>query len=88
MNELEIIETKNIKNLIFTIRGREVMLDSDLARIYGYSQGVKALNQTVRRNIERFPESFYFQLTKEEFLNLRSQIVTANTNLNKVRSLP
>lgn len=77
MDELEIIDTKNINKLIYTIRGKQVMLDSDLAKLYGYSQGVKALNQTVKRNTARFPKSFYFQLTKNEYYEiLKSQSVT------------
>lgn len=74
MNELEIINNKKIESMIYKIRGKEVMLDNDLAKLYGYSQGVKALNQTVKRNIERFPENFYFQLTKEEYLNILRSI--------------
>ena len=66
--------TGNIKSLIKEIRGQQVMLDKDLAMLYGVE--AKALNQAVKRNIERFPEDFRFQLTKEECL--RSQIVTLN----------
>lgn len=68
-----------IKNLIYVIRDRQVMLDSDLARLYGVE--TKALNQAVKRNAERFPEDFMFQLTKEECL--RSQIVTLNEGRGK-----
>jgi len=60
-----------IENKIYTIRGLQVMLDSDLAELYGVP--TKALNQAVKRNIERFPEDFMFQLTKEEVENLRFQ---------------
>ena len=67
---------ENIENLIHVIRGKQVMLDRDLARLYGVE--VRALNQAVQRNIERFPEDFMFQLSKEEFENLRSQIVTSS----------
>ena len=67
---------ENIKNLIHVIRGKQVMLDRDLARLYGVE--ARALNQAVQRNIERFPEDFMFQLSKEEFENLRSQIVTSS----------
>jgi hypothetical protein len=59
---------------IHTVRDRKVILDADLAPIYGVP--TKALNQAVRRNGDRFPEDFAFQLTKEEFQFLRSQIVT------------
>ena len=67
---------ENIGNLIHVIRGKQVMLDRDLARLYGVE--ARALNQAVQRNIERFPEDFMFQLSKEEFENLRSQIVTSS----------
>ncbi|MBD5323212.1 MAG: ORF6N domain-containing protein [Bacteroides sp.] len=63
-----------IESLIYIIREQQVMLDSDLARLYGVE--TKVLNQAVKRNIQRFPEDFMFQLTKEECL--RSQIVTLN----------
>ena len=63
-----------IESLIYVIRKQQVMLDSDLARLYGVE--TKVLNQAVKRNIQRFPEDFMFQLTKEECL--RSQIVTLN----------
>jgi len=74
MNHLQPIE-----NLIYEIRGKKVMLDRDLARIYGVE--TRALNQAVKRNIERFPHDFMFQLTVEEFKNLKSQIVISNENL-------
>ena len=67
---------ENIENLIHVIRGKQVMLDRDLARLYGVE--ARALNQSVQRNRERFPEDFMFQLSKEEFENLRSQIVTSS----------
>lgn len=69
-------ETKDIKSLIYFIRGQQVMLDSDLAMLYQVE--TKVFNQAVSRNIERFPENFRFQLTKEEFNALRSQIATSN----------
>ena len=89
MNEISInnIEkVEEIKNKIYEIRGVEVMLDSDLAKLYKCANGTKTINQAVKRNIEKFPEDFYFQLTVDEFLNLKSQIGTANTN--KSRTLP
>ena len=60
-----VAEAKSIKNLIYFVRGQQVMLDSDLAMLYQVE--TKVFNQAVSRNIERFPESFRFQLTKEEF---------------------
>jgi len=66
--------TVNIDSLIHAIRGERVMLDADLARLYGVP--TKALNQAVKRNADRFPPDFMFQLTAEEHASLRSQFVT------------
>ena len=66
----------DIRNLVYMIRGQQVMLDSDLAALYQVE--TKVFNRAVSRNIERFPENFRFQLTKDEFNSLRSQIVTSN----------
>lgn len=74
------IPNEEIKNLIYTIRGKQVMLDSDVAMLYHYE--TKKINQAVKRNIDRFPERFCFQLTEDEFSNLRSQIVTLNRKVN------
>ena len=71
---LSIIPLSNIKPLIYTIRGQQVMLDSDLAEIYEVE--TKFFNRAVKRNIERFPDTFRFQLTQEEYDSLRSQWVT------------
>jgi hypothetical protein len=65
-----------IKSKIHEIRGHKVMLDYDLAIFY--ETETKILKQAVRRNIQRFPEDFMFQLTEKEFLSLRSQFVTSN----------
>ncbi len=73
---LDVIED-DIKNKIYEIRGKQVMLDSDLARLYHCKNGTKAINQAVNRNIDRFPSDFYFQLTNTELSFLRSQIGTA-----------
>ena len=67
--------------MIYEIRGKCVMMDSDLA-IYECKNGTKVINQAVNRNIERFPIDFYFQLTEEEFQNLNSQFVTSSLNEN------
>ena len=72
----ELITTDEIRNKVYIIRGQQVMLDRDLAEIYGYE--VKKLNQQVKRNIERFPEDFMFQLATSEIESVRSQIVTSN----------
>ena len=66
----------NIKTLIYTIRGKQVMLDKDVAMLYHYE--TKKINQTVKRNIDRFPEKFCFQLNENEVENLRSQFVTSS----------
>lgn len=83
-----IITRQEIENRIYTIRGQQVMLDSDLARIYQVE--TKVFNQTVKRNTDRFPESFCFQLTQDEFdaINLRSQFVTSSLNYGGRRYLP
>lgn len=74
----ENISNEDIKNLIYTIRGKQVMLDSDVARLYHYE--TKNINKAVKRNIERFPEDFCFQLTEEEFQTLRFQFGTSKQN--------
>ena len=71
----------NIKDLIYTIRGVKVMLDSDLAQLYDYT--TKAFNQQVKNNIEKFDSDFRFQLTKEEYHEiLRSKNLTSSTEAN------
>ncbi|MDO5557511.1 MAG: ORF6N domain-containing protein, partial [Clostridia bacterium] len=72
-NEISNLE---IKNLIYTIRGKQVMLDSDVAKLYNYQ--TKRINETVSRNKERFPGNFCFKLMKEEYECLKSQIATSN----------
>ena len=78
-----------VTNHIYIIRDQKVMLDKDLAELYGVE--VKSLNQAVKRNRERFPEDFMFQLDSKELRDLRSQSVTANSSTNRnhmSRSLP
>lgn len=72
----EAIWIENIQNKVHAIRGQQVMLDYDLAEIYGYE--VKRLNEQVKRNIARFPDDFMFQLTAEEDELLKSQIATSS----------
>ena len=81
---MENVTAQTIENKIFTIRDVQVMLDKDLAELYGVE--TKVLNQAWKRNIERFPEEFCFQLTKEEVEILRSQIATLNTGNSFLRS--
>ena len=70
------IPAERIEKSILLVRGQKVMLDRDLADLYGVE--TRVLKQAVRRNITRFPEDFMFELTKEEFENWRSQFVTSN----------
>ena len=72
MNEL-IISNTRIEDMIYEIRGKQVMIDSDLAELYECKNGTKDINKAVKRNMERFPEDFYFQLTEEEYSSLRFQ---------------
>ena len=88
----ELLTVDNICNRVYVIRGQQVMLDYDLAEVYGYE--VKRLNEQVKRNITRFPEDFMFQLTKDEIPEsfLKSQIATLNENGNRrglhIKKLP
>ena len=86
MENKQPIVPKEIRNLIYTIRGKQVMLDSDLASLYQVE--TKNLNKAVKRNIERFPASFCFQLTEKEVENLRFQIGTSSLNYGGRRYLP
>ncbi len=79
MNEITI----PIHHKIYTLRGKQSMLDSDLAELYQVE--TRVLNQAVKRNIERFPDDFMFQLTQEEYESLRSQFVTLETGRGKHR---
>jgi phage regulator Rha-like protein len=72
-----------IQNMIYEIRGQKVMLDSDLAELYGVE--LRSLNQAVKRNIGRFPLDFMFQLTDEEWKNLRSQFVIFSKDARKFK---
>jgi len=74
-NEVEKFDESIVRDRIYSIRGYQVMLDSDLAELYGV--GTKALNQAVKRNLDRFPKEFCFVLNSREIGNMRSQIVTA-----------
>ena len=78
MSKLLSIPDEIITNKIYLIRGQKVMLDRDLAELY--SVETKQLKRQVRRNIDRFPEDFMFELTKEEFKNWRCQFGTSNSS--------
>ncbi len=86
MENKPVISPMEIKNLIYTIRGKQVMLDSDLAILYQVE--TKNLNKAVKRNIERFPVSFCFQLTEAEVQNLRFQSGTSSLSYGGRRYLP
>jgi phage regulator Rha-like protein len=77
---------ESIADKIYFIRGQRVMLDSDLAEVYSVT--TRRLNEQVKRNIERFPEDFMFQLTEQEFESLRSQIATSNKQRGGRRYFP
>ncbi len=84
MNATKDLVKKTDDSLIYTIRGDKVMLDEDLARIYRVP--TKVLNQAVKRNIERFPKDFMFQLTEKEYANLISQFATSSSDEDNLRS--
>ena len=71
----------DIKRMIYVVRNQQVMIDSDLAMLYQVE--TKVFNQAVKRNIARFPDNFRFQLTKDEYAVLRSQVVTLNENVGR-----
>jgi hypothetical protein len=81
-----LIPVERIAAQIYVIRGQSVMLDADLAELYGVT--TKRLNEQVKRNSRRFPEDFAFQLTSEELASLRSQIATSNRSRGGRRYLP
>ncbi len=76
MNDLIMVDNQTIQDKIFTVRGVQIMLDEDLARLYGVE--TKIFNQAVKRNSERFPEKFRFQLTEDEYASLKAQIATSS----------
>lgn len=80
MNKVEVL----VQQKIVEVRGRKVMFDFELARLYGVP--TKVLTQSVKRNLERFPDDFMFQLTEDEFIKLRSHIVTSKRR-SKIFSL-
>jgi len=84
MNDVVDVGSKKIVNLIYEVRGKQVMLDSDLAELYGCKNGTKSINLAVKRHINRFPERFMFQLTREEYMEiLRFQTETLELKRGK-----
>src|SRR4051812_24812329 len=86
MDDQSLFSEETISNKIYFIRNQKVMLDRDLALLYGIE--TKVLKQSVKRNIFRFPEDFMFELNKSEFENWRSQIVTSNSDKMGLRYNP
>ena len=82
MNKVLVKDDVKVEDMIYEVRGKYVMIDCDLAVLYECTNGTKDINKAVKRNIERFPESFMFQLTTEEYNNLRFQIGTSSLNNN------
>ena len=83
-NSKENLNKEQIITNIFRIRGVSVMIDRDLAMLYGVK--TKVLKQAVKRNLERFPQDFMFQMSEDEFKNWRSQIVTSNSGIQSSTS--
>ncbi|HCQ12489.1 ORF6N domain-containing protein [Flavobacterium sp.] len=86
MSQNLIISEETISDKIYFIRNQKVMLDRDLAMLYGIE--TKRLKEQVKRNLSRFPEDFMFELTKDEFANWRSQIATSNSDKMGLRYTP
>ena len=86
MNDTILIPIERIEHAIYLVRGEKVMLDRDLAALYGVS--TKALKQAVRRNVGRFPKDFMFVLSAAEFQNWRSQFVTSTADRKGLRYAP
>ena len=86
MTEIELVATEQITEKIYLLRGAKVMLDKDLATLYRVE--TKYLKQSVRRNINRFPDDFMFELSKEEFADLKSQIANADSEKKSLRYSP
>ena len=86
MTEIELVATEQITEKIYLIRGAKVMLDRDLAALYRVE--TKSLKQSVRRNIDRFPDDFMFELSKDEFADLKSQISNSDSEKKSLRYSP
>lgn len=81
-----VVSTERVKKAILLVRGQKVILDADLAKLYGVE--TRRLNEQVKRNIERFPGDFMFQLTKDEFENLKSHFAISSSARGGRRALP
>lgn len=83
MNEIIVDKNKKIENMIYEIRGKQVMLDSDLADLYGCKNGTKEINQAVKNNTEKFPERYCFRITEKEYSSLKSKFLTSRGGSRK-----
>ena len=83
MNNIVVSDNIKIENMIYEIRGKKVMLDSDLADLYGCKNGSKEINQAVKNNIEKFPERYCFRITEEEYSSLKSKVLTSKGGSRK-----
>ncbi len=86
MAKSDLVPVERIERAILVIRGHKVLLDADLATLYGVE--TRRLNEQVKRNIDRFPDDFMFQLTKQEFENLKSQFATSSRGWGGKRKIP
>ena len=86
MNEIAEKDVINIENMIYEINGKEVMFDSDLAKLYACKNGTKEINQAVRNNPDKFPERYLFRVTDEEYNSLKSKILTSKGGSRKGHS--
>ena len=82
MNEVTVIDEEKIENMIYEIRGKHVMLDSDLANLYNCKNGTKEINQAVRNNLDKFPDRFSWKLSDKEYYDLRSKFLTSSLKNN------
>ena len=83
MNNIVVSDNIKIENMIYEIRGKQVMLDSDLATLYGCKNGTKEINQAVKNNIEKFPERYCFRITEKEYSSLKSKVLTSRGGSRK-----
>ena len=83
MNNTVVSDNIKIENMIYEIRGKQVMLDSDLADLYGCKNGTKEINQAVKNNIEKFPERYCFRITEKEYSSLKSKNLTSKGGSRK-----
>ena len=83
MNNTVVSDNIKIENMIYEIRGKQVMLDSDLADLYGCKNGTKEINQAIKNNIEKFPKRYCFRITEKEYSSLKSKILTSKGGSRK-----